>query len=76
MLPESYELSSHLTIGINPVTSGGHSGVYEGFLGGSKVCVKRTRVYTKEGPEKATRVCYKRFHFPRLCRRLRNYQTF
>ena len=37
--------------------------MYEGTLGGSKVCVKRVRVY-EDGPQKATKVCYSRRHFP------------
>ena len=30
--------------------------MYEGTLDGLKVCVKRVRVYTKDGPRKAARV--------------------
>ena len=37
--------------------------MYEGTLGGSKVCIKRVRVY-EDGPQKATKVCYSRRHSP------------
>ena len=37
--------------------------MYEGTLDGSKVCIKRLRVYTKGGPRKATRVRYRRLRF-------------
>ena len=57
ILPKSYTILSRLTIDLKPVASGGHGDVYEGTLDGSRVCVKRTRVYTKDGPEKATKVC-------------------
>jgi len=40
--------------------------VYVGTIDGSRVCVKRTLVYTKDGPEKATKVCHRRHRFPRL----------
>jgi hypothetical protein len=40
--------------------------VYEGTLRGSKVCVKRIRVYSKDGPKIATKVCYRCHHFPGL----------
>ena len=57
ILPTSYTPSSSLLkIGHHPVASGGPGDVYEGTLGGSRVCVKRVRVYSKDGPEKATRV--------------------
>ena len=58
-LPTSYTLSSSLlNIDRRPVASGGPGDVYEGTLNGSKVCVKRIRVYSEDGPEKATRVRY------------------
>ena len=56
--PSSYILSSQdLTVGHRPVASGGSGDVYEGSLSGSRVCVKRVRVYSKDGPNKATKVC-------------------
>ena len=30
--------------------------MYEGKLDGSMVCIKRVRIYTKDGPQKATKV--------------------
>jgi len=57
--------SSALDIGRHPVASGGPGDVYEGTLNGSKVCVKRIRVYTQDGPEEATKVRYP-FAFPSL----------
>ena len=30
--------------------------MYEGTLGGSRVCIKRLRSYTKYGPQKAMKV--------------------
>jgi hypothetical protein len=60
ILPTLYTLSSHLlNIGPDPVAAGGYGDIYEGTLGGSKVCVKRVRVYTSEDPKKATKVCYR-----------------
>jgi len=59
ILPTSYTLlSRHLDISPRPVASGGSGDVYEGTLDGSKVCVKRVRVYSKEGPTKMTKVRY------------------
>ena len=56
-LPTRYTLSPQiLTVGRQPVASGGSGDVYEGRLHGSKVCVKRVRVYSKDGPQKATKV--------------------
>jgi len=59
MLPTSYTLSaSLLAIGSDPFASGGYGDVYDGTLDGLRVCIKRVRVYVKEGPKKATKVCY------------------
>jgi len=59
ILPTSYTLSpSLLKIGRQPIASGGPGDVYEGTLKGSKVCVKRVRVYSKDTPEKATKARY------------------
>ena len=53
MLPTSYTLSlSHLNIGRQPVIWGDSDDVYEGTLDGSRVCVKRVRVYSKDIPKK------------------------
>ena len=57
ILPTSHVLSSSLlNIGRSPVASGGSGDVYEGTLNGSKVCVKRIRMYSKDGPKEATKV--------------------
>lgn len=57
ILPTSSTLSSRdLNVGLQPVASGGSADVYEGDLRGLKVCVKRVRVYVKDGPEKAEKV--------------------
>lgn len=58
-LPASYTLSPRvLTVGRQPVASGGFGDVYEGKLHGSDVCVKRVRVYSKDRLEKATKAFY------------------
>jgi hypothetical protein len=58
ILPTSYVRSSHLLgIGPDPFASGGYGDVYEGSLDGSRVCIKRVRVYTRDSPEKAIKVC-------------------
>ncbi|KAF9647770.1 kinase-like protein [Thelephora ganbajun] len=36
-----------------PIASGSSCDVYEGFLGDSKVCVKRLRIYSSDGEERA-----------------------
>ena len=57
ILPTPYTLPSLVfTVDRRPVAAGDYSDVYEGKLGGSKVCVKRVRVYSMAGPEGATRV--------------------
>jgi hypothetical protein len=57
VLPTSHTLlPSDLDIGHHPVASGSSADVYEGALNDSKVCVKRIRVYSKDGPEKAIKV--------------------
>ena len=45
-----------MDIGHQPVASGGSGDLYEATLDGSNVCVKRVRVYSKDGPGKAIRV--------------------
>ena len=63
ILPTSYTLSSSLlNIGRQPVASGGSGDIYQGTLNGLAVCVKRVRVYSKEGPKKATKVRHQRHH--------------
>ena len=57
ILPRSHALLSSLKItSRQPVASGGSGDVYEGTLNGSKVCVKRVRVYAKDGPMKVPKV--------------------
>ena len=57
ILPTLYTPPSQvLTIGRQPVASGGSGDVYEGTLNRSKVCVKRVRVYSVGGPEVAKKV--------------------
>lgn len=58
ILPNSYTLSSSpLNISPQPIASGGSGDLYEATLNnGSRVLVKRSRVYLKGDPEKATRV--------------------
>jgi len=65
ILPTSYTLSSHLTIGPDPFASGGYCDVYHGTLDGLGVCIKRFRVYTSEDPKNVAKVCCRRFRFPR-----------
>ena len=49
MLPTSYILSSqHLEVDSEPFTSGGSGDVYKGTLDGSKICVKRVRMYSRD----------------------------
>jgi len=61
--------SSVLDISCHPIASGGPGDVYEGTFNGSKVCVKRIRVYSRDGPKEATKVRYP-FDFPFChCRR-------
>ena len=57
-----------LMVGRQPVASGGSGDVYEGRLDGLKVCVKRVRIYSKDGPENATKVRPRPHHIPVNCR--------
>jgi len=69
ILPRSSAVFSQvLTVGELPVASGGSGDLYNGFLNGSMVCVKRIRVCSKDGPQKATKVQYWRHYVP--CRLL------
>ena len=64
ILPPSYTLSSQiLRVGPHPVAAGGSGDVYKGTLNGLRVCIKRVRIYSKDGPKKATKVRYRRHHF-------------
>ena len=57
ILPTLYTPPSQvLIVGRQPVASGGSGDVYEGTLNGSKVCVKRVRVYARDGPEAGKKV--------------------
>jgi hypothetical protein len=57
ILPTSYKLSPDLLkVDPDPFAFGGFGDVYHGTLDDSRVCVKRVRVYTKEGPQKAAKV--------------------
>ena len=59
ILPTSYTISSDLLkVGPNPSIPGGFGDVYEGSLDNSSVSIKRVRIYDRDGPEKATKVCY------------------
>jgi hypothetical protein len=51
-------LSQLLDISPKPFASGGYGDVFEGTLNGSKICVKRVRVYSRDPPEKAMNVSY------------------
>ena len=66
ILPTSYMLPPHrINVGSEPFASGGHCDVYEGTLDGSRICIKRIRVYTHLGPQKTARVRCRRRRFPR-----------
>ena len=58
ILPQSSMLpASLLNIAERPVASKGFCDVYEGLLNDSKVCVKRLRIHSVEGPTDVKRVC-------------------
>ena len=58
VLPSSYMLSSSLQdINPDPFALGGYGEMYKATLSGAMVCVKRMKVYTKDPPEKAMKVC-------------------
>ena len=57
ILPASYTLAPHLlNVGSEPFASGACGDVFEGTLDGSRICIKRIRVYTQYGPQKAAKV--------------------
>jgi len=59
ILPTSCIIPPHLpTIDLEPFACGGFGDVYHGTLDGSRVCIKRVRMYTEDGPQKATKVRY------------------
>ncbi|KAF9645728.1 kinase-like protein [Thelephora ganbajun] len=73
ILPTSYTLSNELLdIGPDPFASGGFGDVYHGTLNGSRVCVKRVRVYIRDGPQKVAKafckeaVMWKRLDHPNV----------
>jgi hypothetical protein len=68
IFPLPYTLSPlDLAVCHQPVASGDSCGVYEGSLNGSRVCVKRVRIYTKDGPKKAIQVHFRCHHIPAYC---------
>jgi hypothetical protein len=57
IIPASYILPPDLlNIDHYPVASGGSGNVHEGIFNGSKVCIKRARIYSKDDLKKATKV--------------------
>ena len=68
ILPTSYTLPlSVVSVGRQPVASGGSGrDIYEGSLNGLKICVKRVRIYSKDGPKKAIKVRHQRHRSPCL----------
>jgi hypothetical protein len=59
ILPTSYALPPDLlSIDLDPFARGGYGDVYEGNFNGSKVCIKRMRVYSEDGPQRAAKVRY------------------
>jgi hypothetical protein len=60
IVPTSYTIPSHLLhISTNPYSSGSYGDVYRGTFDGAKVCAKRVRVYTREGLQMVTKVCWR-----------------
>ncbi|KAF9645427.1 kinase-like protein, partial [Thelephora ganbajun] len=61
-----------LSIDPDPFASGGFGDVYHGTLNGSRVCVKRVRVYTRDGLQKVAKafcqeaVMWKRLNHPNV----------
>ena len=66
ILPRSHTVLPHLLdIDAEPFASGGFADVYHGTLNGSRVCIKRVRVYTEESPEWTKKVgcqCHRFLH--------------
>ena len=66
ILPISYILPAHrINVGSEPFAFGSFGDVYKGTLDGSMVCIKRIRVYPREGPKKAAKVRCRCRRFPR-----------
>jgi len=66
-LPTSYQIPSNLLkIDPEPFAFGGFGDVYHATLDGSRVCIKRLRMYTSDGPQKGTKVRYSRRRSPHL----------
>jgi len=57
--------AENVTIAPHPFASGGFGDAYEGTLDGSKVCIKRVRVYPRDDQKKAFKARYWRCRF--LC---------
>ena len=58
ILPTSFASLSQLQYtSPEPFAEGARGEVFHGTLDGSKVCIKRIKVYTKDSPEKAMKVC-------------------
>jgi len=51
-------------VGSNPFAWGAYGDVYQGTLDGSRVCIKRMRVYNRDGPDRAAKVRYYHCHLP------------
>ncbi|KAF9647775.1 kinase-like protein [Thelephora ganbajun] len=73
ILPQSHILpASLLSVAEQPIASRGSCDAYEGFFDNSKVCVKRLRVYSMEGPNDVKRafcqevVVWKRLAHPNI----------
>lgn len=59
ILPTSYTLSSQrVDISSDPFASGGFGDVYHGTLNGSRVCIKRLRMYTKDASTEVMKAFY------------------
>ena len=61
ILPSSYNVSDNLvTVGSDPVASGGSGDVWQGIHGGENVCIKRLRVtqQTRQAMEKVCMCCW------------------
>jgi hypothetical protein len=75
MLPTSYTLSSDLlSVDPNPFARENYGDVYKGTLDGSKVCVKRVRVYVEDDLQTVKKVRYCRRPSP--LHQERNSQAF
>ena len=67
ILPKSCMLScSLLTVDRLPFISGSSGDLYEGTLGGTRVCVKRVRMYSEGDRQELSEVCHRRHCSPHL----------